>query len=110
MAASRRQRLALNEAAFRVANERMAAWPERHEDAAVEQYFCECVDLACRAKVPLRRAEYERVRADSAHFVVVPGHEATDVEHVIARTDRYAVVEKEPGVEREVQATDPRRG
>lgn len=108
MATEREQRIALNESAFRIANERMQSWEERHRDSALEDYVCECADPDCRARVPLTAAEYEAVRRESSHFVVVPGHEVPDVETVIGGNDRYTVVEKDPSVRSLTERTDPR--
>ena len=108
MASDRIERLALNEALFRAANERAARWEERHRVEATELYFCECADPECREKVPLREADYERVRTHSDHFLVVPGHELVEVETVIESHDDWAVIEKDPEVREIVEATDPR--
>ena len=62
MATDRQERLAQNEALFRVANERMADWEKSHAEDSAELYFCECADPDCREKVSLRRSEYESVR------------------------------------------------
>lgn len=106
---SRAERLALNEAAFRVANERAKGWEERHRDSATELYLCECSDSSCLLRVPLSREAYEAVRASSRHFFCVPGHEVADVETVIETYERYVVVEKAPGVTSLVTETDPAR-
>jgi hypothetical protein len=108
VASDRKERLALNEALFRAANERMADWEERHRIEATELYFCECADPECRQKVPLRESDYERIRSNSDQFVVVPGHDVADVESVIESHEEWAVVEKEPEVREIVEATDPR--
>ena len=108
MPTDRERRLALNEAAFRVANERMRNWPERRSQEAPARYLCECSRMACHEQVLLRAGEYERVRADPHHFVIAPGHEIPDVETVLERTDRFAVIEKHPPVHPIVEATDPR--
>ena len=107
---SREERLALNEAAFRVANERAKQWEERHREADAELYLCECADLSCPKRIPLTREEYEEVRTDSRHFFCAPGHETPDVETVVATYERYVVVEKGPEVDRLVAETDPTRG
>ena len=52
MQRERAERIALTEAAFRIANERMAAWEEVPPDAE-ELFFCECASFECRQKVPL---------------------------------------------------------
>jgi hypothetical protein len=109
VASDRKERLALNEALFRAANERMADWEERHRVEATELYYCECADPECREKVPLRESDYERVRSNSDHFFVVPGHVVTDLETVIESQQEWVVVEKDPEVREIVEATDPRR-
>jgi hypothetical protein len=109
MATERQERLARNEAMFREANERAKAWEERHgPEGEVELYFCECGRPDCQEKVGLREADYERVRSDSRHFVIIPGHELPDVEKVIERNEGWAIVEKVPEVTRTVEALDPR--
>jgi hypothetical protein len=108
MASERRERMARNEALFRVANERMADWEEQHASNAVEPYFCECANPECGEHVDLRKAEYERVRSDSRQFVIVPGHEVPDVETVIERNEGWAIVEKAPDLTDTVEDLDPR--
>jgi hypothetical protein len=109
VASARKERLALNEALFRAANERMADWEERHRVEATERYYCECANPECRQKVPLRESDYERVRKDSDRFFVVPGHEVVDIETVIESHEDWVVVVKAQEVREIVEATDPRR-
>ena len=109
MTSEREERIARNEAMFRIANERMADWEEQHAAVAVEPYFCECADIECREHVDLRKADYERVRSDSRRFAIVPGHELPDVETVIERNEDWAIIEKAPEVTGIVEDTDPRR-
>jgi hypothetical protein len=108
--ASRKERIALNEAAFRTANERMNAWSER-ADARTEPhgFLCECADDDCRTWLKLTAREYEAVRADPMRFLIVPGHERPDAERVIERHDHYAVIEKYEEARRIVEGRDPRR-
>ena len=108
MPTPREQRIVNNEALFRSANERMAAWEEQHGDEAPELYFCECADAECRKKVSLRRDKYERVGGNPRHFFAVSGHEVPDVETVIEEHDGWVVIEKDPEVTEFVVATDPR--
>ena len=108
MGIEREERLALNETMFRAANDRMADWEERHSDQDTELYHCECSDLECRDKVRLSRGDYERVRADSSWFFILPGHEVPDIEVVIETRDGWAVVEKCAEVHDLVEAADPR--
>jgi hypothetical protein len=110
--ATRRERIALNEAMFREGNERMSAWQERQEAPGTEKlrFLCECADRACREHVSLTMPEYEAVRADPMHFAIVPGHDRPDVETVIERYDNYVVIEKDEDVRGIAERTDPRTG
>ncbi len=108
MAQSREERLALNEAMFRAGNERMAQWEERHLGEEHEEYFCECADAECREKIRLTFTEYEDVRRNSLHFVIVAGHEVPKIETVIEEHDGWSVIEKDPEVRGVVEATDLR--
>jgi hypothetical protein len=47
--------------------------------------------------------EYERVRSQRDRFAVVPGHENSEIEHVVERDDRYVVVDKLDEAERFVE-------
>jgi hypothetical protein len=107
MRRERAERIALTEAAFRIANERMAAWEEVPPDAA-ELFFCECSSLECRQRVPLTRAAYEAVRARSEWFVIAPGHEVPELEEVVERGGAHWIIEKPPLVSGIVEGTDPR--
>jgi hypothetical protein len=107
----RAARLARNEARFREINERV----ERDLGPIVDTrdelipFVCECGRPSCTDAVSLSVSEYETVRTDAAQFVVLPGHEIKDVEDVVERTDRYAVVRKYPETWEIVEQTDPRR-
>lgn len=94
---------------YRKANERARAWDDRHSDSEVASYFCECAEPKCRERVRLRETDYERVRSDSRHFVIVPGHELPDLETVIEQHEGWSIIEKAPEVTRTVEALDPRR-
>src|SRR5919197_6589198 len=100
---SREEQRARNEALFRRLNERLKEIDDRLDMAAVgapaseyEEFFCECGDLECMARLPMTREEYEGVRAHSTWFVVLPGHEQNDIERVIASHEGFSVVQKEP--------------
>lgn len=108
---SRTERIALNEAAFREANERMSAWPEHQAAPPTDTmiFLCECADPACRDHVSLTMPEYEAVRANPMHFAIVSGHELPEAERVIERHEGYSVIEKYEEVRDIATATDPRR-
>ena len=98
----------LTEAAFRIANERTAGWEERHADDQRELYLCECGEQPCRRRVELTRGEYEAVREDARHFVVLPGHVIPDLETVIESFAGYQVIEKPNALMELLLETDPR--
>ena len=108
MTSSREERLAENEVVFRAANERVARWEERHAEADAELYYCECASEGCREKIALREAEYESVRADPTHFVLVSGHEIPDIESVVEEHEGWVVVEKNPETHHIVEPADER--
>jgi hypothetical protein len=108
MSTEREERLAKNEAMFRIVNDRKAQWEERSTEAP-ELYLCECADPECREKVRLTLTEYEHVRQESRQFAVLAGHEVPEVEKVIEEHDGWLVIEKNPEVADIAQATDPRR-
>jgi hypothetical protein len=106
----RERRIALNEAVFREANERIRDLNQAFATVTNELVLvCECGDGNCAEKISMTPGAYEELRSDSAHFAVVPGHEIPDVESVIARREHYEVVRKNEGVPRKVaEVTDPR--
>ena len=85
-------RVGKNEALFREVNERIRDVNEGLNDPS--DYLCECGHAECEEHVMLTPAEYEWVRSDPCRFAIVPGHEIVEVETVIERHDRYAVVRK----------------
>jgi hypothetical protein len=96
MAADRGARLARNEDHFREINESLR---EKHVHATVVRsgplpFVCECASPSCTEAVELTLDDYRRVRRNPRQFVIVPGHEVSDVEVVVEETPRYMVVEK----------------
>jgi L-lysine 2,3-aminomutase len=91
----RKERIAKNEASFREINERLEQGLRQvQQNPELLTFICECGEQTCERHVHLSLSEYERVRLDSRHFAVVPGHIFPAVERVIARNERYEVVEK----------------
>jgi hypothetical protein len=88
------ERSALNEAAFRAANEKIE---QRRNELEVEEertpYLCECDEPSCTEVILLTRDEYRRARSSDRSFVVRPGH-TDDHGRVLMETDAYAIVEK----------------
>jgi hypothetical protein len=106
----RADRIARNEALVRAVNERVAQVNQVNGDVGSEfvEFLCECGDADCVEAVPLTLDEYESVRASATRFVLRPGHDAPDVERVVAESDRFIVAEKHSGEAQIAKATDPR--
>src|SRR4051794_21340413 len=109
---SRIDRIAKNQAMFRVFNERMTAWPERRAAPPTDKlvFYCECADERCYAHVGLTGDEYEAIRLDSTCFVVTPGHVFPEAERVVAAPDGFDVVEKNEELRGLLERIDPRKG
>jgi hypothetical protein len=102
------EKIARNEALFREVNERIAETAVRFE-ADDASFVCECAESACTERVDVTIAQYERVRADGATFLLVPGHEDERIETVVDAEDGHAVVEKrDPRIAPLVRKLDPR--
>jgi hypothetical protein len=89
--------MARNEALFREVNERIEDVQADFAGDGRTDFLCECGSEDCTTPISLTLTEYEQVRENPKHFVIVPGHDIVDVERVVELTDRYAVVEKLPG-------------
>jgi len=90
----RETRLEENEKLFREVNERV----EQMQDGLLgpdPQWVCECGDETCFEKLTVPLPEYHDVRSHHDWFLIVPGHEETEVERVVDERGGYWVVEKE---------------
>jgi hypothetical protein len=106
----RRDRIARNEAIFREVNERVREVSKRasRADERVE-FLCECGHENCTESLVLTPAEYEDVRSEAAQFALLPGHEAPDVESVVATVeDRFVIARKHEDEATIARETDPR--
>jgi hypothetical protein len=93
---ARETREGRNEALWREVNERVNELNDAHgvAEELVTDWVCECPVGSCSDRIGLTTKEYERVRADSTHFLVAPRHVDPEVEAVVERHERYWVVEK----------------
>ena len=104
----RKQRLALNEALFRQVNERINEIVDRLGLDTLD-IVCECDLIDCNERIEITHKAYEELRRDATLYAVVPGHDAPEVEAVVAQEKRYDVVRKHEGEPAAVaRATDPR--
>jgi hypothetical protein len=95
---SQAHRAAENQSRFRSYNERIEAHNRATHwvDPPMPEWVCECASVTCAAPVHLTIEEYESIREDGSHFLVIPGddHVVPQVERIVERNERYWVVEK----------------
>lgn len=103
---SRARRIGENEVLFREVNAQFRALDDKLEGAGDELYgfLCECGNGECAERIDLTIADYERIHAEPAQFVIVDGHEEPSVESVVERHDGHAVVRKHEGGPAELAA------
>lgn len=87
------ERIALNQATFREANERINAAAGVYAVDIPVPFICECADPTCAEVVRLALSQYEEIRADSRHFLNVPGHQAAaqGAAAVVAEREGYVI-------------------
>jgi hypothetical protein len=92
----RAERLVRNETLFRQVNERLKELGETFSVVVDKaDFICECSNEACTEHIALTLEQYEGVRADHTHFVLVKGHEVPGIESVAYElSDRLVVVHK----------------
>jgi hypothetical protein len=104
---------ARNEALWREVNDRIEEIDEtlRILPDDLLELHCECGNADCVVRISITPDEYREVRSQRDTFALALGHEDQVIEHVVKRTDRYLVVDKDAVVEREVGADGiPRSG
>lgn len=109
------ERAAKNESTFRDANERLEAAERRMAYLEAVPFLCECPRRSCTALTLISFAEYELVRQTGARFLVLPGHEATDIDgveiaRIVERRDSYTIMDKIGEAGEIAKALDPRGG
>ena len=101
-------RVAKSESAFRDANERIA---DSAQQIGLQEatLVCECADPECGHPIAAPLEDYERVRADGAHFLIAPQHEEIEHEHVVETRPGYRIIEKVRAVGSAARRLNPRR-
>jgi hypothetical protein len=90
-----RERLLRNEQFFRGANASVIV-DDEGEGAETEpiECLCECSRVECVERIRISKAEWGEVHADPLRFTIACGHEVPEIEQVLARNERYCVIEK----------------
>jgi hypothetical protein len=107
---SREERMGRNEVASRGINEEIEAAYQGEPPANRIDIVCECARMTCDATIDITLDEYEQVRKDARHFVILPGHFFGDIEWIVFENDRFAVVAKREGVPADVARDENPRG
>ena len=103
------KRAALNQAVARDANETVedlaVAWDPPADPIDIR---CECSRADCRETLRVSVAEYEAVRDDPRHFLVVQGHVDERIDRIVGSVRSFALVEKVGEGASVADETDPR--
>jgi hypothetical protein len=92
----RNERIAKNETAFRAANRELEQADQEAgagRDQPIE-VLCECGRPGCDGVITLTVADYDGVHSQADRFVVLRGHESTEIEKVVEERAGYVVVDK----------------
>ena len=87
------ERAARNEALFRAVNEEIRD-VDRRFGVRASSFICECADDKCVVRLSVPPELYTAARANSARFLVAPGHDDPSLESVVERHEGFWVVEK----------------
>jgi hypothetical protein len=91
---SREKRLAENQRAFRIGNERLRRALETTAGGESIPFLCECMDDTCLARIDLTLEEYEGIRTHENRFVIAHDHPTLPGERIVQDNDSYQIVEK----------------
>lgn len=105
---SRGVRAARNQSLFRAVNEELERL-EKNWQLETLDLICECAVLECDKRLSMTLQEYARVREHPTRFIVLSGHEITDIDHVVESSDGYVIVEKIGAGGEFAASHDPRR-
>jgi hypothetical protein len=92
----REERIAKNETVLRATNREMQR-SDQAEGATLGQpieVLCECGRQGCTGVITMTFMDYDDVHAQADRFVVLRGHENTDIENVVEERAGYLVVDK----------------
>lgn len=84
---------------FRRANEIVRKRAGAFGVAGTVPFICECRDGQCLERVELSTDEYDGIAAHPERAAIAPGHEDPELERIVERTDRFAVVERQAQAE-----------
>ena len=92
----REERIAKNEALLRATNREMER-ADQAEGATLGELIevlCECGRQGCGGVITMTVVEYDGAHSQADRFVVLRGHENTEIEKVVEERAGYLVVDK----------------
>ena len=92
----RTERIAKNETVLRATNREMER-ADQAEGATLGELIdvlCECGRQGCDGVITMTFEEYDRAHSQADRFVVLRGHENTEIEKVVEERAGYLVVDK----------------
>lgn len=93
----REERIARNETRLRAVNREIEQISVEELEAGRHselEVLCECGRDGCHERISLSITAYEQAHSESDRFVVVPGHENSEIERVVEQTPEYLIVDK----------------
>jgi len=89
------RRLKENEVIFQQANKGVAEFvAEEDRSDPVIRFYCECSNMDCRERIPLRASEYHKLQKNHRQFIALSGHEMPMIEKVISNHKGFNVIQK----------------
>jgi hypothetical protein len=109
---ARHERVSQNEAMYRAVNREIeqAAKETGEGSRGRLEVICECGRDDCPETLDLTIDEYDEAHRERDRFVIAPGHEDEQIEHVVERTERYLVVDKFGEAEQVAEEEERREG
>ena len=92
----RDERIAKNETVFRAANREIEQAEQEAGGGAnnLIEVLCECGKSGCSGLISLTVADYDGVHSQKDRFVVLRGHESSEIERIVYDKATFLVVDK----------------
>jgi len=57
-------------------------------------FNCECSDVRCHKRIIMKQSEYQEIHKRRDNFIMVCGHEITEMERIVQKLPTYNVIQK----------------
>lgn len=68
--------------------------PQEEQPGLKIDFYCECSDPSCSARLALTLEQYEKLHDEQSRFIIAKGHATPTVEKVVKTKHSLQVVEK----------------